>query len=218
MQRHLLYLPLPRALRHIGVWLAAAGLAMPGLAAPPGGDALGSKTAALNGTASVMQASLRARMATSTQSTARVAATDINDGFAWTKVDDNTLDAARGGFTNNGLTVSLGIDRIVAINGEVVAHTRIDIADLGRIGVDQARQTSEALSSVKLVQNGSANIYRAGEMGAALGGIVIQNSLDNQQIRADTVIHSTVNSAGLLNAMHFHGTLQDSLTRAVGRQ
>jgi hypothetical protein len=140
------------------------------------------------------------------------------DGFGngAAAVDDAALDEARGGFTNgNGLAVSLGIDRLVSINGDVVARTRIDIADLSRISADQARQTSEALSSVKLVQNGDANIYKAGEIGAALGGIIVQNSLSNQLIRTDTVISSTVNSAGLLNALNFQGTLQDALTRAA---
>jgi len=138
-------------------------------------------------------------------------------GASWACVDDGTLDRARGGFTrSDGLMVSLGIDRLVSINGDVVAHSRIDIADLGRVSADQARQTSDALSSVKLVQNGAANIYRAADLGAALGGIVVQNSLNDQAIRTETVIESTVNSASLLNALHFQSTLQEALARAAG--
>ncbi|WP_426110630.1 hypothetical protein [Massilia sp. PWRC2] len=136
----------------------------------------------------------------------------------WSRVDDGTLEGARGGFTSaDGLLVSLGIDRLVSINGDVLAHTRIDIADLSRISAEQARQTSEALSAVKLVQSGGENIYRAGDPGAALGGMVVQNSLDNQLIRTDTVIRSTVNSAGLLNTLNFHATVHDALTRVVGQ-
>lgn len=181
----------PHGLWHIGVWLAAAGFAAPALAAPVVPDEVHGP----------LHASAPA---------------PAND---WQRVDDSTLDTARGGFTNgNGLTVSLGIDRLVSINGDVVAHTRIDIADLSRINGDQARQTSEALSSIKLIQNGGANIYRAGETSASLAGMVIQNSLNNQLIRTDTVIRSTVNSAGLLNTLNFHGTLQDALTRAIDQR
>ena len=179
----------PCGLRHVGMWLAAAGFAAPVLAASP-----------MPAPAAVDGASL---------SQHGVAPPAL-------AVDDAVLEATRGGFTNgDGLAVSLGIDRLVSINGEVVARTRIDIADLGRISADQARQTSQALSSVKLVQNGDANIYRAGDLGAALGGIVVQNSLSNQQIRTDTLISATVNSAGLLNTLNFQGTLQDALARAA---
>ncbi len=180
---------------HVGMWLAAAGFVAPALATSP----------------APLQAAVPVAAATS-EAFAPI------DGFGngAAAVDDAALDEARGGFTNgNGLAVSLGIDRLVSINGDVVARTRIDIADLSRISADQARQTSEALSSVKLVQNGDANIYKAGDIGAALGGIIVQNSLSNQLIRTDTVISSTVNSAGLLNALNFQGTLQDALTRAA---
>jgi hypothetical protein len=179
----------PHAVWHTVSWLMAAGLAA-GIVAPACAD--------------------------TPDATVPTAAAATGN---WSAVDDAALDGARGGFTNgNGLMVSLGIDRLVSINGDVVARTRIDIADLSRIGAEQARQTSEALSAVKLVQNGGENIYRAGEIGSALGGIIVQNSLNNQVIRTDTFISSTVNSAGLLNALNFQGTLQNALTRAVGSQ
>jgi hypothetical protein len=172
----------------IGAWLAAATWAAPTLA----------DTGATGVTAASAATAMPAAAA------------------GWTAVDDADLDLARGGFTTgNGLMVSLGIDRLVSINGEVVARSRIDVADLSRIDARQAQQTSEALSSVKLVQNGGGNIYRAGEIGSALGGIIVQNSLNNQVIRTDTVISSTVNSAGLLSALNFQRSLQDALTGAV---
>lgn len=185
----------PCGLRHVGMWLAAAGFAAPVLAASPMPAPVGAPPAAVVDDALLSPHGLAP---------------------AALAVDDAVLDATRGGFTNgDGLAVSLGIDRLVSINGEVVARTRIDVADLARISAEQARQTSQALSSVKLVQNGDANIYRAGDLGAALGGIVVQNSLNNQQIRTDTLISATVNSAGLLNTLNFQGTLQDALARAA---
>lgn len=135
---------------------------------------------------------------------------------AWTPVDEARLDSMRGGFgTDNGLVVSLGLERLVSINGNLVARTSFNIADLNHISAEQARQTRDALSSVKLIQNGGDNIYQAGEAQRVLGGVVIQNTLNDQLIRSQTVISSTVNSASLLKTINFQGSLSDALTRAV---
>ena len=145
---------------------------------------------------------------------APAAAADPADG--WAPVDEAQLDRMRGGFsTENGLVVSLGIERLVSINGNIVARTNIDIADLNHLSAEQARQTRDALSSVKLIQNGSDNIYQAGEAPRVIGGVVIQNTLNDQLIRSQTVISSTVNSASLLKTINFQGSLSDALTRAV---
>jgi hypothetical protein len=134
----------------------------------------------------------------------------------WIPVNDAQLERMRGGFTTpTGLAVSLGIDRLVSINGNVVARTSFDIADLNHMSQEQARLTRDALSSVKLIQNGGDNIYQAGESTRAIGGVVIQNTLNDQLIRSETVISSTVNSASLLKTLNFQGSLSDALTRAV---
>ncbi len=135
----------------------------------------------------------------------------------WVAVNDGQLDAMRGGFTTPaGLAVSLGIDRLVSINGNVVARTSFDIADLNHMSEEQARLTRDALSSVKLIQNGSDNIYQASESSRVIGGVVIQNTLNDQLIRSETVISSTVNSASLLKSLNFQASLSDALTRAAG--
>jgi hypothetical protein len=145
---------------------------------------------------------------------AHAAATDD-----WTPVADEQLEHTRGGFeTPFGLALSLGIERVVSINGDVVARTSFAIADLNHMTEEQARQTREALSSVKLIQNGSDNIYQAGESAHVAGGVVIQNTLNDQLIQSRTVISSTVNSASLLKSLNFQGTLNDALTRAAGAQ
>jgi len=147
---------------------------------------------------------------------APAAATVATAPASWAPVDEAELDGMRGGFDNAaGLRVSLGIERLVSINGNIVTHTNIDIADLNHLTEQQVRQTREALSSVKLVQNGGDNIYEAGELPRAIGGVVIQNTLNDQQIRSQTVISSTVNSASLLKTINFQGSLSDALTRAV---
>jgi hypothetical protein len=134
----------------------------------------------------------------------------------WVAVDAATLDSLRGGFTTpTGLAVSLGIERLVSINGELVSRTSFQIADLGRIDAEQARQTSAALSEVKLIQNGGDNMMLAGFSSATLAGTVIQNALDDQHIASSTVINASVNSIGLLKTINFQGNVSDAIARAA---
>jgi hypothetical protein len=138
-------------------------------------------------------------------------------GDDWTPVKDEQLEQMRGGFTTgSGLQVSLGIERLVAINGELVARTRVDISDLNHMSEEQLRQTRDALSSVKLIQNGGDNIYQAGDSAHRGGGVVIQNTLNDQLIQSQTVISSTVNSASLLKTLNFQSSVSDALARAAG--
>ena len=135
----------------------------------------------------------------------------------WNAVDDATLERLRGGFvTSTGLAVSLGIERLVSINGEVVSRTSFQITDMASLGVEQARQTGAALSTVKLIQNGSDNIYQAVFAEGALGGTIIQNTLSDQQIESRTIINSSVNSLGLLKTINFNGSVSDAIMRGAG--
>ena len=134
----------------------------------------------------------------------------------WVAVDAARLDTLRGGFTTaSGLDVSLGIERLVSINGELVSRTSFHIADLGRIDADQARQTSAALSEVKLIQNGRDNMMLTGFSDTTLAGTVIQNSLNDQHIASRTVINASVNSIGFLKTINFHGNVSDAIARTV---
>jgi hypothetical protein len=134
----------------------------------------------------------------------------------WVAVDAATLDGLRGGFTTpTGLDVSLGIERVVSINGELVSRTTFQIDDVGNIGIEQARQTSAALSGIKLIQNGDDTMKLTGFASATLAGTVIQNSLSDQRIDSRTVINASVNSMGLLKTINFQGSLSDALARTV---
>jgi hypothetical protein len=135
----------------------------------------------------------------------------------WIAVDSATLDGARGGFTTaDGLQVSLGIERLVAINGQVQSRTSFALASIGTLGEEQARQTRAALSEVKLIQNGSDNIALAAFADNAFGGTIVQNSLNGQRIESRTLINVSVNSAARLVALNFHGSVSDAIARAAG--
>ena len=131
------------------------------------------------------------------------------------RADAATLEATRGGCVMpGGLTVSLGIERLVLLNGDVIAHSTLQIADIARLDVAQAQQARAALSSVNLVRNGPDNMNGA-LMASAIGGTVIQNTLNDQHIDTRTVISSSVNSVGLLTTHNFQGSMSDALARAV---
>lgn len=134
----------------------------------------------------------------------------------WVAVDAATLDCLRGGFTTGtGLAVSLGVERMVSINGTVVSRTSFQVANMGRLDVEQARQTSATLSAVKLIQNGSDNMMLTGFSGDTLAGTVIQNTLNDQRIDSRTTINASVNSIALLKAINFNGNVSDAIARAV---
>ncbi|HEU4372559.1 MAG TPA: hypothetical protein VFS02_03665 [Telluria sp.] len=134
----------------------------------------------------------------------------------WQMVAPAALDGMRGGFTTpEGLTLSLGIDRMVSINGEVVARTSFQIADMRNISGDEARQAQAALNAGQLVQNGAGNLA-LGDTLAAARGTFVQNSLDGQAISTQTIINSSVNSMSLLKDMNFQAGLRDAGIRAIG--
>lgn len=133
----------------------------------------------------------------------------------WRQASADQLDTMRGGFTDaSGLAISLGIERLVTINGDLVSRTNFQIANLSKITGDEARQAHEALNSVQLVQNGAGNIASADVAGGR--GTFIQNSLNNQAIGTQTIISSSVNSMSLLKDMNFQDGLRDAAIRAIG--
>jgi hypothetical protein len=134
----------------------------------------------------------------------------------WAAVDAATLDGQRGGFTTTvGLDVSLGIERLVSINGELISRTSFQLADMARLDVEQARAASAALSTVNLIQNGGGNMALSGFSSDALGGTVIQNTLNDQHIASRTIINASVNSMALLKTINFNGNVGDAIAHAV---
>jgi hypothetical protein len=133
-------------------------------------------------------------------------------------VASDRLDDYRGGFvTDNGLAVTLGIERIVTINGNLAERSELNLGDLGRLTSGQSTLSAETAAQVRLIQNGGGTFNV--QMGdTTLGGTVIQNSLNNQLINNQTIINASVNARGLLQAMNFQSSLANALnTAATGR-
>ncbi len=130
-------------------------------------------------------------------------------------VAPSTLDEYRGGFTTDtGIAVSLGLERIVTINGNVADSSRIDFGDLGNLAAGRTQLSSDAATQLRIIQNGGGAV--GVDFGpSALGGTVIQNSLNNQLINNATIINASVEGRGMLQTMNFQNTLSNALNTAV---
>ena len=125
------------------------------------------------------------------------------------------LDDTRGGFiTPDGLVVTLGLERLVTINGDVVERTHMQLGDIGKLAGGQGSISSEALGQLRLIQNGDARAVTPDASGL-LGGTLIQNTLNDQLIKNQTSINATVNTAGMLRALNFGTSLNNALSTAV---
>ena len=111
-------------------------------------------------------------------------------------VAPGVLDGCRGGFTTgSGLVVSLGVERIVTVDGQVAARSELQLGDLGRP---------------------DAGAHVAGQLAQLTNGTLVQNSLNDRTIGTTTIIHASVDTGGLMQAMHFQTTLANALNAAAG--
>lgn len=94
------------------------------------------------------------------------------------------LDAVRGGFDlGDGLQASLGIQRAVYVDGNLVTYINVTIPDIAHITTQQAVSLAEALGTVD-VQVGSGNTFNSSSSTQASVAAVTQS-----------VLNSTVNHA-----------------------
>jgi len=147
--------------------------------------------------------------AQSAQSLRRVA------GFGF-PVPNERLDAVRGGFDlGNGLEASLGIERAVYINGNLVTYASVNIPDLAHITTQQAMALASALSTVN-IQNGPGNSFDPSALGSTTAATVIQNTLNNQTIRSLTTLNVSVNTLNAFRDEGLQQALQAAQVQALG--
>jgi hypothetical protein len=129
---------------------------------------------------------------------------------------DRQLDTVRGGVdTGGGLLGSFGIDRATFINGQLVAHTSVFIPDIAHVTPQQATALAAAMRTV-VIQNGPGNAADPASFSSTPGALVIQNSLDKQNIQNLTSIHATVNTLPMFNALNLQDALQSGLVQSIG--
>lgn len=155
--------------------------------------------------------------------------------MTWRTVGDSTLARLRGGFAvGNDLMVTIGISRALYINGALVTESSLYLGQPGQFSAGQAAQLAQQLQALSLVQIGPGNTFvpaaaapvvQAAATGTATPpagitissvpgtgpGLVIQNTLNNQQIASHTVIDASTNGLSLVWAAQ----LQDQIMNAV---
>jgi len=100
---------------------------------------------------------------------------------------------------------------VAFLNGELVAAVRISIPDISTMTVEQAQGLS-ALNETLLVQVGSGNTFHP----SGVQGVVIQNTLDGQQISTLTTLNVSVGTLGMFQEMNSYGALHGALINASG--
>ncbi|TWI03830.1 hypothetical protein IP90_01646 [Luteimonas cucumeris] len=128
-----------------------------------------------------------------------------------TPVAFDRLESMRGGFDlPSGLQASFGFERVVYLNGELMATTRVHIPDISAITPEQA-QALAAARQTTLVQVGEGNTFQASSMA---GGLVIQNTLDGQDILVLTTLDAGVGTLGQFQDFNTQRALHDALIAA----
>ncbi|WP_145647358.1 hypothetical protein [Pseudoduganella lurida] len=127
----------------------------------------------------------------------------------WVPVDEAVLDEARGGFdTGNGLLVSLELDRMISLNGNVVGSSRLALADVAGTG-------GAPSSGFSFVAAGDGNAVSLATNMQTMAALVLQNSANDQLIRSQTTINATVNTLSTLKGLNFGDSLRQALSTAV---
>ncbi|WAC64079.1 hypothetical protein OVA13_04665 [Pseudoxanthomonas sp. SL93] len=134
-------------------------------------------------------------------------------GAEWQPVDPARLAQMRGGFQlPSGMMLSFGIERVVYVNGELTARIAVQIPDVRSITDQQAQSLAEFNRGV-VVQVGEGNRF---DPAGIAGGVVIQNTLDNQDINTATRVNVGVDTLGTFQDLNANGALTDALIRAPG--
>ena len=136
----------------------------------------------------------------------------------WWAVGDQKLSQLRGGFDlGAGLFVSFGISRAVYINDQLVTTTSFQTNGLDKLAQVQFAELARQLSTQQqvVVQNGPRNTVDTGALTLPLA-TYIQNTLNNQTIRTETVIQATTNGAALLRNMNLQSTISDAVNQSIG--
>lgn len=146
----------------------------------------------------------------------------------WWTVGDAPLAELRGGFDlGTGLIVSFGITRAVYINNQLVTQTSLQLPDLSRLqSLDtvqaaalaqqiRAQVAAQLAGQAQVIQNGPGNSVAPEAVIVPLG-TYIQNTLNNQSIRTETLIQATSNGLGMLKNMNLQSTINDAVNQAIG--
>jgi hypothetical protein len=134
-------------------------------------------------------------------------------GPAWVPLPAERLAGMRGGFRlASGLHLSFGVERVVYVDGRVVAATRVSIPDVSKMTPGEA-QALAGLQRTTLVQVGGGNTYRPIGGGQA---VVVQNTLDGRAIQVTTTLDVGIGTLGLFQQYNATAAMQAAFNSAPG--
>ena len=134
-------------------------------------------------------------------------------GSEWAPIDPARLLDMRGGMKlASGLSLSFGIERLVYVNGELVASANINVPDISRMTTEQAQALAD-INRGMVVQVGKGNRFDAG---GANGGLVIQNALDGQDIQSLTTLSVSTDTLGMLQQINAFDALRNAQINVPG--
>ncbi len=141
------------------------------------------------------------------------------DASLWLAASDQTLDKLRGGFDlGTGLMVSFGISRAVYVNGQLITSTTFRVGDLTSLTPQQAIVLSQQISTqtqAQVVKNGPRNTMELSIASVPLSTF-IQNTLNNQSIRNQTIIDMSSNGMGIAKGLNLQATIDAAIADALG--
>lgn len=112
---------------------------------------------------------------------------------------DQELDQLRGGFFQEGLEISIGLDQIVSVNGQHMVVNRLTIPNLNQRTAGRAveHQLETVLQVVQPESTGSGARVETSLGGAGQGWTtIIQNSLNSTVIRNIHQLNIELNNLG----------------------
>jgi hypothetical protein len=107
-------------------------------------------------------------------------------------VPDSRLADVRGGFesADGSLRLSIGVQRQVLVDGNVVAVSTLHLCEPGCAAVGSG-------GGLSVIQRGAGNSMTPLSVSVPASAIVVQNTLDQQKLQALTTIDVTANSLQL---------------------
>ncbi len=127
-----------------------------------------------------------------------------------TPVSEAELDRMRGGFQSDptGPVMSFGIERSVAINGQLVRSTVLDIPNLMQLAGNPSTTSAH-------IQTGGGNALPPDMASLQTFMTAIQNSLDNQSIQSHTIINATVPALSWAHSLALGNALTQATVDAI---
>lgn len=129
---------------------------------------------------------------------------------------DEELDRLRGGFLQDGLEISIGLDQIVAVNGQELIVNRLTIPDLNRRISGEVTSRMETVVQVMQPDQPAGTRVAVGHGAGGSGWTtVIQNSLNASVIQNIHQLNIELNNLSSHQQMPLH--LGEHLNLLLGR-